>query len=115
MPINDQDIKRDARSGTANTASFRGKILRIHPESVQQPNGKWYTIPPGNLFPPGTEKTLPELYSMGHRNPYSINLDPKDHGDPAHPCVLDGEAGPASGTLSEVKSIFSSRLGDRNP
>jgi len=34
-----------------------------------------YTIPQGNLFPPGTAKTRPEIYTMGHRNPYRISID----------------------------------------
>ncbi|MEO7425273.1 MAG: PQQ-dependent sugar dehydrogenase [Fibrobacteria bacterium] len=54
-----------------NTNDLRGKILRIHPTA----DGK-YTIPEGNLFKPGTEKTRPEIYVMGNRNPYSITLDP---------------------------------------
>ena len=54
-----------------NTNDLRGKILRIHPTV----DGK-YTIPTGNLFPPGTEKTKPEIYIMGARNPYTLSLDP---------------------------------------
>ncbi len=104
VPINDDNVKLDARSGTANTNSYRGKILRIHPEAAQQTDGKWYTIPRGNLFPAGTAKTLPEIYSMGHRNPYSIQIDSRFHGDATHPWVLDGEAGPAKGT-DEVNLI----------
>jgi cytochrome c len=50
---------------------LRGKILRIHPK----PDGT-YSIPEGNLFPPGTDKTRPEIYIMGCRNPYSLTLDP---------------------------------------
>jgi glucose/arabinose dehydrogenase len=57
--------------GTSNTNDLRGKILRIHPEA----NGT-YTIPAGNLFPPGTAKTKPEIYVMGCRNPYSLTRDP---------------------------------------
>ena len=34
-----------------------------------------YTIPEGNLFAPGTPKTRPEIYTMGHRNPYRISVD----------------------------------------
>ncbi|MFL5487167.1 MAG: ThuA domain-containing protein [Gemmatimonadaceae bacterium] len=60
----------DAQKGSANTNDLRGKIIRIHPE----PNGT-YTIPAGNLFPPGTAKTRPEIYTMGHRNPYRISVD----------------------------------------
>lgn len=104
VPINDGNVKLDARSGTANTNSYRGKILRIRPTAARQPDGKWYTIPEGNLFPPGTALTLPEIYSMGHRNPYSISFDTRNHGDNGGPWVLVGEAGPAKGT-DEVNLI----------
>jgi cytochrome c len=60
----------DAQKSAANTNDLRGKIIRIHPE----PDGT-YTIPEGNLFPPGTAKTRPEIYTMGHRNPYRISFD----------------------------------------
>jgi cytochrome c len=60
----------DAQKSSANTNDLRGKIIRIHPE----PDGT-YTIPEGNLFPPGTAKTRPEIYTMGHRNPYRIAVD----------------------------------------
>ena len=36
-----------------------------------------YSIPEGNLFPVGTAKTRPEIFTMGHRNPYRISVDPK--------------------------------------
>jgi cytochrome c len=60
----------DAQKSSANTNDLRGKIIRIRPE----PDGT-YTIPEGNLFPPGTAKTRPEIYTMGHRNPYRISID----------------------------------------
>ncbi len=60
----------DAQKGSANTNDLRGKVIRIHPE----PDGT-YTIPEGNLFPKGTEKTRPEIYMMGGRNPYRIAVD----------------------------------------
>ena len=60
----------DAQKSSANTNDLRGKIIRIHPE----PDGT-YTIPDGNLFPKGTPKTRPEIYTMGHRNPYRISVD----------------------------------------
>jgi cytochrome c len=60
----------DAQKGAANTNDLRGKVIRIHPE----PDGT-YTIPDGNLFPKGTEKTRPEIYMMGGRNPYRISVD----------------------------------------
>ncbi|MBW3627676.1 MAG: PQQ-dependent sugar dehydrogenase [Gemmatimonadetes bacterium] len=60
----------DDQGGAANTNSHTGKILRIHPE----PDGS-YTIPPGNMFAPGTPNTLPEIYTMGHRNPWRPTID----------------------------------------
>ncbi len=47
-------------------------MLRVHPE-----DDGTYTIPEGNLFAPGTEKTLPEIYAMGFRNPFRFTIDPK--------------------------------------
>ena len=74
---------------------MRGKILRIHPEA----NGS-YTIPAGNLFPPGTPKTRPEIYTMGHRNPYRISVDARTEvlywGDVGPDAAADSaERGPA--------------------
>ncbi len=60
----------DAQKSAANTNDLRGKILRITP----RPDGS-YAIPEGNLFPPGTPKTRPEIYTMGHRNPFRISVD----------------------------------------
>ncbi len=60
----------DAQKSSANTNDLRGKILRITP----QPDGS-YTIPEGNLFPEGTANTRPEIYTMGHRNPFRIAVD----------------------------------------
>ncbi len=71
-PIDEQPGRApwDAQKSSANTNDLRGKVLRIHPE----PNGT-YTIPEGNLFPAGTPQTRPEIYTMGHRNPYRIAID----------------------------------------
>ncbi|HSU50654.1 MAG TPA: PQQ-dependent sugar dehydrogenase, partial [Segetibacter sp.] len=63
---------RDAQKSSGNTNDLRGKILRIHPE----PDGT-YTIPDGNLFPKGTPKTRPEIYTMGNRNPWRLAIDSK--------------------------------------
>lgn len=60
----------DDQRAAGNTNDLRGKILRIHPED----DGS-YTIPEGNLFPEGTDKTRPEIYTMGHRNPWRISID----------------------------------------
>lgn len=73
-PLNDIPGKEnfDARRTSANTNDLRGKILRI---KVNEDGS--YDIPEGNLFPVGTEKTRPEIYTMGHRNPYRISVDMK--------------------------------------
>ena len=56
--------------GAGNSNDLRGKILRIHPLS----DGT-YSVPLGNLFPKGTEKTRPEIYVMGVRNAYTLAMD----------------------------------------
>ncbi|WP_309112821.1 ThuA domain-containing protein [Saccharothrix sp.] len=61
----------DAQRSSANSNNLNGKILRITPQA----DGT-YTIPAGNMFPPGTDKTRPEIYAMGFRNPFRIGLDP---------------------------------------
>ncbi len=73
-PLNDSPghEQYDARRSSGNTNDLRGKILRIN---VNEDGS--YDIPEGNLFPVGTEKTRPEIYTMGHRNPYRISVDPK--------------------------------------
>jgi cytochrome c len=76
----------DDQRAPGNTNDLRGKILRIHPED----DGS-YTIPKGNLFPEGTEKTRPEIYTMGHRNPWRPTLDSKTG------YLYWGEVGPDAG------------------
>lgn len=86
-------VNWDDQRGTANTNSLIGKILRIHPE----PDGT-YTIPKGNLFPPGTPLTRPEIYTMGHRNPWRPSVDSKTgylyFGDIGPDANEDTEIGP---------------------
>ncbi|WP_025763560.1 ThuA domain-containing protein [Dyadobacter tibetensis] len=70
----------DGQHSSANTMDLRGKILRIKPRygdrRANMPGGTHlYDIPEGNLFPPGTDKTRPEIYIMGNRNPYRISVD----------------------------------------
>lgn len=60
----------DARRTSGNTNDLRGKILRIRVRA----DGT-YEIPEGNLFPPSTPKTRPEIFVMGNRNPYRISVD----------------------------------------
>lgn len=83
-PIDDREGREhtNAMRSAGNTNDLRGKILRIRPTEVG------YEIPAGNLFPPGTAKTRPEIYVMGCRNPFRISIDPKTN-------VLHwGEVGP---------------------
>ncbi|QEC66881.1 PKD domain-containing protein [Panacibacter ginsenosidivorans] len=74
-PMNDEPghMQYDARRSSSNTNDLRGKILRIRVKD----DGS-YEIPDGNLFPKGTEKTRPEIYVMGDRNPYRISVDQKN-------------------------------------
>ena len=60
----------DARRSALNTNDLRGKVNRIKVNA----DGS-YSIPSGNLFPPGTAKTRPEIYAMGFRNPFRIQVD----------------------------------------
>lgn len=76
----------DALRSSGNTNDLRGKVLRIKPED----NGT-YTIPEGNLYPVGTDKTRPEIYAMGMRNPYRIAVD-KHNG-----YLYWGDVGPDAG------------------
>jgi cytochrome c len=73
----------DDQRGSGSTNDLRGKILRIHPE-----DDGTYTIPDGNLFPAGTENTRPEIYTMGHRNPWRVSIDSKTN------YIYWGEVGP---------------------
>ncbi len=80
----------DDQRGASNTNDLRGKILRIKPEA----NGT-YSIPKGNLFPEGTPKTRPEIYTMGHRNPWRPSIDSKTG------YLYWGEVGPDASKDSE--------------
>ena len=60
----------DARRGATNTNDLRGKILRIKVSD----DGR-YSVPAGNMFAPGTPNTRPEIYAMGFRNPFRIQVD----------------------------------------
>jgi len=76
----------NAQKSSANANDLRGKILRVHPE----PDGS-ATIPAGNLFPPGTPQTRPEIYVMGNRNPFRISVDSRTG------FLYWGEVGPDAG------------------
>ena len=82
----------DAQKSAANANDLRGKVLRITPK----PEGG-YTIPAGNLFKPGTAGTRPEIYVMGCRNPFRINVDQRT-GD-----LYWGDVGPDAGGMNETR------------
>jgi cytochrome c len=87
-PIDERPDKSpwDAQKSASNTNSLNGKIVRIRPK----PDGT-YEIPAGNLFPPGTPKTRPEIYAMGCRNPWRMSIDQSTG------YVYWGEVGPDAG------------------
>jgi cytochrome c len=93
--VRETDADADDQAHTANTNDLRGKIIRIHPTG----EGK-YTIPAGNLFPPGTDKTRPEIYAMGLRNPYTIWVDPVTG------WLTWGDIGPDNGWDTEEYNLF---------
>lgn len=78
----------DAQKSSANMNDLRGGISRIHPE----PDGS-YTIPKGNLFPPGTPGTRPEVYVKGTRNGFRLSLDQRTG------VLYWGDVGPDAGGL----------------
>lgn len=81
----------DDQRTAGNTNDLRGKILRIHPED----DGS-YSIPDGNLFPKDTPNTRPEIYTMGHRNPWRISIDSQTG------YIYWGEVGPDAAEDKEV-------------
>ncbi len=80
----------DAQRSAANANSLVGKILRVKPKTEGG-----YDIPKGNLFPPGTPGTRPEIYVMGCRNPFRISLDARTG------YLYWGEVGPDAGGSNE--------------
>jgi cytochrome c len=96
----DADRAYDARRTSGNTNDLRGKIIRIRPKddpSGAPGPGNTYDIPAGNLFGlggkfPGVEgQTRPEIYTMGHRNPFRIAVDQETG------WLYNGEVGPDAG------------------
>jgi glucose/arabinose dehydrogenase len=86
-PIDEQAGRSawDAQGSSANTNDLRGKILRITPTA----NGS-YSIPAGNLFTADSTHRG-EIYTMGHRNPFRIAIDP------GNDMLFWGEVGPDAG------------------
>ncbi|MER5461473.1 ThuA domain-containing protein [Streptomyces sp. NPDC002668] len=76
----------DARRTSGNTNDLRGKLLRIKVNDDAS-----YSVPEGNLFAPGTDRTRPEIYAMGFRNPFRFSVDKKTG------IVYVGDYGPDAG------------------
>lgn len=91
-----KDPIKDAQKSAANSNDLRGKVLRIHPVEPAV-DGKYYTIPSGNLFPVGTAKTRPEILAMGARNPYRVSAHPRTG------WVFFGDVGPDAGANSATR------------
>ena len=96
-PENDANKAYDSRRTSGNSNDLRGKILRIKPKAdpTGEPGpGNTYDIPVGNLYGlggkyPGVEgQTRPEIYTMGHRNPFRISIDSETG------WLYNGEVGP---------------------
>jgi PKD repeat protein/glucose/arabinose dehydrogenase len=82
----------DSRRSALNTNDLRGKLLRFHVKDgaiaptdrnhADLGSGGAYTIPSGNLFPLAggapQAKTRPEIYAMGFRNPFRVQVDEND-------------------------------------
>ena len=82
----------DSRRSALNTNDLRGKLLRFHVKDgaiapadenrADFGSGGAYTIPSGNLFPLAAgapqDKTRPEIYAMGFRNPFRVQVDEND-------------------------------------
>ncbi|MBW8886282.1 MAG: PQQ-dependent sugar dehydrogenase [Fibrobacteres bacterium] len=92
----------DDEGHSANSNDLRGKILRIHPTA-----DGGYTVPPGNLkdyyasmySPAELAKIRPEIYTMGHRNPYTISVDD------AKGLLTWGDVGPDMGWQTEELNL----------
>jgi PKD repeat protein len=82
----------DDRRTTLNTNDLRGKLLRVKPKDADiaaaDQNkadlgaGGAYAIPAGNLYPlvagAPQARTAPEVYAMGFRNPFRLQVDEND-------------------------------------
>ena len=93
-PIDEREgrVLWDAQKSSGNTNDLRGNILRIKPEE----DGT-YSIPDGNLFPVGTPKTKPEIYTMGLRNPFRFSIDSETG------YLYWGDVGPDAGKLDSLR------------
>ncbi|TAE47533.1 MAG: carbohydrate-binding protein [Bacteroidetes bacterium] len=96
-PIDEREGRSpwDAQKSSSNASDLRGKVLRIKPNAFGG-----YDIPEGNLFPKDGSQGRPEIYTMGCRNPFRIEVDSKTGwlywGDVGPDVGADGKYGPQS-------------------
>lgn len=93
-PVDERDGRHAYNSlkSSANANDLRGKVLRITPKADGTAG-----IPAGNLFPPGTPNTRPEIYAMGCRNPFRIAVDQRKN------ILYWGEVGPDAGGANPLR------------
>ena len=89
-------FKADAQRTAGNTNDLRGAILRIRINE----KGDAYSIPEGNLFPPGTAKTRPEIFVKGCRNPWRIGYDSRTG------AIAWGDVGPDANSSSPSRGTI---------
>ena len=106
----------DLRGTVANSATYDGKMIRIHPlaDPGNTPGiGTTYTIPDANspngpnLFLPDSDAVKsglakPEIFAMGMRNDYTIHIDPKT--DEITTAWVGPDQGQDSTTWGEAKT-----------
>ena len=105
--VDESSPDKDDQAHSANTNDYRGKILRIHPLVSAGTDGKFYTIPSGNLkeyyasmwSATDMAKVLPEIYTMGHRSNYTLTVDT------AKGWLTWGDIGPDEGRQTEELNI----------
>ena len=74
IALGDGGAGNDPHSNGQNLGTWLGKILRIDVDHHGE--GKAYAVPKDNPFV-GKEGALPEIYSLGWRNPWRIAVDRK--------------------------------------
>jgi large repetitive protein len=72
-PLPSDPYNRRTNNSAQDPSTLRGKFIRIEP-LAQAVDGKYYRVPADNPFV-GQAGYLPEIWSMGHRNPWRWAFD----------------------------------------
>lgn len=72
-PLPSDPYNRRTNNSAQDPTTLRGKFIRIEP-LAQAVDGKYYRVPSDNPFV-GRAGFLPEIWSMGHRNPWRWAFD----------------------------------------